>query len=49
MRDWEAFVPEEERKIYEKAGYKGKEKYGVNPALLIIDASLGLPAPNQCR
>ena len=25
MREWEAFVPEEERKIYEKAGYKGKD------------------------
>ena len=33
MREWEAFVPEEERKIYEKAGYKGKDKFGVNPAL----------------
>ena len=21
MREWEAFVPEEERKVYEKAGY----------------------------
>jgi maleamate amidohydrolase len=41
MREWEAFVPEEERKIYEKAGYKGKEKYGVNPALLIIDVITG--------
>ena len=29
MRDWEAFIPETERKIYEKAGYKGKEKFGV--------------------
>jgi hypothetical protein len=26
MREWEAFVPEEERKVYEKAGYKGKKK-----------------------
>src|SRR5678816_4488829 len=41
MREWEAFVPEEERKIYEKAGYKGKENYGVNPALLIIDVITG--------
>ena len=31
MREWEAFISEEERKIYEKAGYKGKEKFGVNP------------------
>ncbi len=41
MRDWEAFVPEEERKIYEKAGYKGQEKFGVNPALIIIDVITG--------
>ena len=41
MREWEAFVPEEERKIYEKAGYKGKEKFGVNPALIIIDVITG--------
>ena len=41
MREWEAFVPEEERKIYEKAGYKGKENYGVKPALLIIDVITG--------
>jgi len=41
MREWEAFVPEEERKIYEKAGYKGKDKFGVNPALIIIDVITG--------
>jgi hypothetical protein len=41
MREWEAFVPEEERKIYEKAGYKGKEKFGINPALIIIDVITG--------
>jgi nicotinamidase-related amidase len=41
MRDWEAFIPEEERRIYEKAGFKGKEKFGVNPALLIIDVITG--------
>lgn len=28
---------EEERRIYEKAGYKGKQALGRNPALLIID------------
>ena len=49
MREWEAFVPEEERKIYEKAGYKGKEKFGVNPALIIIDVIPASPAPNPCR
>jgi len=41
MREWEAFIPEAERNIYEKAGYKGKEKFGVNPALLIIDVITG--------
>ena len=35
MRDWEAIVPEEERRVYEKAGYKGKESFGVSPALII--------------
>lgn len=41
MREWEKFFPEEERKIYEKAGYKGKQPFGRNPALLIIDVILG--------
>ena len=41
MREWEQFIPEEERKIYEKAGYKGKQAFGRNPALLIIDVILG--------
>ena len=41
MREWEKFFPEEERKIYEKAGYKGKQSFGRNPALLIIDVILG--------
>lgn len=37
MKDWQKIFPEEERKIYEKAGYKGKPPFGRNPALLIID------------
>jgi maleamate amidohydrolase len=41
MREWEQFIPEEERKIYEKAGYKGKDTFGRNPALLIIDVITG--------
>ena len=41
MREWEQFIPEEERKIYEKAGYKGKDPFGRNPALLIIDVITG--------
>jgi nicotinamidase-related amidase len=41
MREWQTFFPEEERKIYEKAGYKGRQSFGRNPALLIIDMQLG--------
>jgi maleamate amidohydrolase len=41
MREWETFFPEEERKIYEKAGYKGKQSFGLRPALLVIDMQLG--------
>ena len=26
MREWEQFFPEDERKMYEKAGYKGKDR-----------------------
>src|SRR5204862_6636187 len=40
MREWESFFPEEERKIYEKAGYKGKQPFGRNPALLVIDMQI---------
>ena len=41
MRDWEAFFPDEERKIYEKAGYRSRQEFGRKPALLIIDVILG--------
>jgi maleamate amidohydrolase len=41
MREWEQFFPEDERKMYEKAGYKGKDQFGRNPALLIIDVITG--------
>jgi maleamate amidohydrolase len=41
MREWEQFIPEDERKMYEKAGYKGKQEFGRNPALLIIDVITG--------
>lgn len=37
MKEWQKIFPEEERKIYEKAGYTGKQPFGSNPALLIID------------
>ncbi|HEX6175023.1 MAG TPA: isochorismatase family protein [Candidatus Binatia bacterium] len=41
MREWEQIIPEEERRIYEKAGYKGKDSFGRNPALLVIDVITG--------
>jgi len=41
MKEWQKIFPEEERKVYEKAGYKGKQPFGRNPALLIIDVILG--------
>ena len=41
MKEWQTFFPEEERKIYEKAGYIGRQPFGRNPALLIIDVILG--------
>lgn len=37
MKDWQKIFPEDERRVYEKAGYKGKQPFGSNPALLIID------------
>ena len=38
MRDWEKIVPEYDRRIYEKAGYKGKQPFGdAARSLLIID------------
>ena len=41
MREWEQIIPEEERRIYEKAGYKGRDSFGRNPALLVIDVITG--------
>ena len=41
MKEWQEFFPAEERKIYEKAGYIGRQSFGRNPALLIIDVILG--------
>jgi len=37
MRDWEKYLPEEDRKIYEKAGYGKKQSFKKNPALIVID------------
>lgn len=41
MRDWEKIIPEYDRKVYEKAGYAGKQAFGERPALLVIDMILG--------
>jgi nicotinamidase-related amidase len=41
MREWEIIFPEEERKIYEKAGYRTRQEFGRNPALIIIDVIVG--------
>ncbi len=41
MREWESIFTEAERKMYEKAGYKGKDTFGCNPALVIIDVITG--------
>lgn len=53
MRPWQEFVPEEERAIYQKAGYWGREpRLGDHPALLIIDvtqAFTGGPSPQQAE
>lgn len=40
MREWQSYLPEEDRKIYEKAGYSGRLPLGKNPALLVIDVVL---------
>ncbi len=37
MREWEKYLPEEDRKIYEKAGYSKKQPFGKKPALIVID------------
>jgi nicotinamidase-related amidase len=40
MREWQTYLPEEDRKIYEKAGFSGKLPFGKKPALIIIDVVL---------
>lgn len=40
MREWQTYLPEEDRKIYEKAGYSAKQPFGKNPALILIDVVL---------
>jgi nicotinamidase-related amidase len=40
MKEWQTYLPEEDRKIYEKAGFSGKLPFGKKPALIIIDVVL---------
>jgi nicotinamidase-related amidase len=40
MRQWENYLPEEDRRIYEKAGFSERQPFGKKPALLIIDVVL---------
>ena len=40
MREWKTYLPEEDRRIYEKAGYSARQPFGKNPALVIIDVVL---------
>lgn len=40
MREWQIYLPEEDRKIYEKGGFLGLQSFGKKPALMIIDVVL---------
>ena len=40
MRDWQSYLPEQDRRIYEKAGYSTGQSFKKNPALIIIDVVL---------
>ncbi|MBI2954538.1 MAG: isochorismatase family protein [Chloroflexi bacterium] len=41
MTRWQDIMPEEDRAIYEKAGYCERQPFGRNPALLVIDVTTG--------
>lgn len=41
MKDWLKIVPEDERKVYEKAGFALPASIGENTALLVIDVTYG--------
>ena len=49
MRDWQAFLTDEEREIYNKAGYAKTADWGKKPALLTIDCTLAFTgsSPDQ--
>lgn len=40
MRPWEEFVPEQERRLYAKAGFGGRQPFGRRPVLLVVDVVL---------
>ena len=41
MKDWLKIVPEEERRVYEQAGFNAPASIGENTALLVIDVTYG--------
>ena len=40
MKEWQTYLPDLDRKIYEKAGYCTRQPFGKRPALIIIDVVL---------
>lgn len=40
MRPWEAFIPEEERRVFAKAGFGARQRFGARPVLLVVDVVL---------
>src|SRR5690554_3938255 len=41
MKDWMAIVPEEERAIFEKAGFMNEVELGEKVALIVVDVTMG--------
>jgi nicotinamidase-related amidase len=40
MQEWQTYLPEQDLKIYEKAGFSTRQPFGKNPALIIVDVLL---------
>lgn len=40
-RDWRIWLPEDERQIYEQAGYGASQVWGQRPALVVVDLTVG--------
>ncbi len=40
MRPWQKLIPQEDRDLYEKAGFAGRVPWGKHPAILVIDVTL---------